>query len=334
MRNKIMIIGGHGQVGQYITRALKEEALVLAGRSQEKITAFMKTNGINCEIRILDIKDPDWTLLEDVKTLIVCVDQTDTKLIKYCNENAMVYMDITANSDFIHKVLALDINQASVVLGIGLAPGITNLLAHELTKYLTAPAEVQLHVILGMGDKHGDEAISWTLKQFTSPYFHKKYKQLKPFSMSSSTRYKNKLLPTYNFNFVDQHMLNRRKDNVIYTTYFGFDVAPLSRFLHLMQKANMMNVFHWKWIQSAIGKTMKKPIMGSDMFMASAEAQGKILRVIGNDEAKFTGLVAGEVAKVLVSSNLQPGCLFIEDVISLDQLSKNIGFKVLKKVKG
>jgi saccharopine dehydrogenase (NAD+, L-lysine-forming) len=332
MRNKIMIIGGHGQVGQYITRALNGEALVLAGRSQEKMTAFIKANGIDGEIRILDIQDPDWTLLEDVKTLIVCVDQTDTKLIKYCNKNDMVYMDVTANSDFINQVHKLNIDQASVVLGIGLAPGITNLLAHELTKYLTPPAEVQLHVILGMGDKHGDEAISWTLKQFTSPYVHKKYKQLKPFAISSATRYKNKSFPTYNFNFVDQHMLNRRKEDVIYTTYFGFDVAFLSRLLHFMQKANMMHVFKWNWIQSAIRKTMKKPFMGSNMFMASAESQGKTIRVIGKDEARFTGLVAGEAAKVLVSSNLQPGCLGIEDLISLDQLSKNIGFKVIKNV--
>ena len=331
MRDKIMIVGGHGQVGQYISRALNGENLVLAGRSQEKIEAYLKTSHMNAEIRVLDIHKPDWALLEDIRALIVCVDQTDTKLIEYCNKNEMAYMDVTANSDFIQKVYELNIDRASIVLGIGLAPGITNLLAHELTKKLTPPAEVRLHVVLGMGDKHGDEAISWTLKQFTSPYTHKKYNQLKPLSMASSIRYKKKQLPTYNFNFVDQHMLNRNREDMIYTTYFGFDVAFLSRFLHVMQKANIMGVFKWPFIQSGIRTMMKKPFMGSDMFMAAAEAQGKTIKVVGKDEAKFTGLVAAEVAKVLATTKLRPGLLGIEDVVTLDQLSKNLSFKVIKK---
>ena len=331
MRDKIMIVGGHGQVGQYISRALNGENLVLAGRSQEKIAAFLKTSHIKAEIRILDIHTPDWALLEDIRALIVCVDQTDKKLIQYCNNNEMAYMDVTANSDFIQKVYDLNIDRASIVLGIGLAPGITNLLAHELTKKLTPPAEVQLHVILGMGDKHGDEAISWTLKQFTTPYTHKKYNQLKPLSLASSTRYKNKQLPTYNFNFVDQHMFNRNREGMVYTTYFGFDVAFLSRLLHLMQKVNVMGVFKWPFLQSGIRKMMKKPFMGSDMFMATAEAQGKALKVVGKDEAKFTGLVAAEVAKNLAGSKLRPGLLGIEDVVTLDQLSKAIGFKVIQR---
>jgi short subunit dehydrogenase-like uncharacterized protein len=34
---KIMIIGGHGKVGQFITKELKNYSLILAGRNEEKM---------------------------------------------------------------------------------------------------------------------------------------------------------------------------------------------------------------------------------------------------------------------------------------------------------
>jgi saccharopine dehydrogenase-like NADP-dependent oxidoreductase len=45
---------------------------------------------------------------------------------------------------------------------VGLAPGLTNLLAAEV--YATSPGPVDIAVLLGAGEKHGAAAIDWTYR--------------------------------------------------------------------------------------------------------------------------------------------------------------------------
>ena len=132
---KIMIIGGHGKVGQSITKELKNYCLILAGRNEEKMKRFIQKEQLKAEICVMDILHIDFALLQNVGWIIVCVDQENTLLVEYCDKNGIDYMDVTANSEYIDKIRRLELNGTSkILLGIGLAPGLTNLLAEQLLR--------------------------------------------------------------------------------------------------------------------------------------------------------------------------------------------------------
>ncbi|WP_161487845.1 hypothetical protein [Paenibacillus glacialis] len=46
---------------------------------------------------------------------------------------------------------------------MGLAPGITNLLAREAERQLCMTEEIEIAVMLGLGDAHGKAEIEWTV---------------------------------------------------------------------------------------------------------------------------------------------------------------------------
>src|SRR3546814_12716783 len=51
------------------------------------------------------------------------------------------------------------------IIGVGLAPGIANLLARQLASVRDDWETFSIVVHLGMGDRHGAEAIAWPLRQ-------------------------------------------------------------------------------------------------------------------------------------------------------------------------
>ncbi len=106
VKNKIMIIGGHGKVGQSITRALKDLNLILVGRNEEKMRNFLTKENIQAQTRTMNIDSIDFTALQDVFCVIVCVDQDSTTLVQYCDKHGINYMDVTANSEYVKSSIS------------------------------------------------------------------------------------------------------------------------------------------------------------------------------------------------------------------------------------
>ena len=324
VKNKIMIIGGHGKVGRSITRALKDHHLILVGRSKEKMRDFLAKENIQAETRTMNIDSIDFTALQDVFCVIVCVDQDSTTLVQYCDKHGINYMDVTANSEYIEKIQQLPLSgNSNILLGVGLAPGLTNLLAENFVQKHPSAKDIEIQLILGLGEKHGDAAIKWTLDNFIKDYSHKALGKLRPFTKKSSVMIHGKRLRTYNFNFVDQHMLNRAYPDKYFTTYLGFDQSFVTSFIYGLKKIGLLQLLHVKNIYSITETFFRNPKFGTDVFIASVLAQGHVLCAMGQDEGRFTGLIAGEVAKRFVSMDLKGGMLGIADVIGLDEVIEN-----------
>lgn len=322
-----MIIGGHGNVGQYITRELKDYDLILVGRNKDKIKKFLDQENIQAEICVMDVHHMDYSKLEQVSCVIACIDQENTKLVHYCDKHSIDYMDVTANSDYINKIMQLKLSNTSrILLGVGLAPGLTNLLAETLIHTHPEIKKVDIQVILGLGERHGDAAIQWTLDNFIKNYRHRTLKDMKPFMRKSKLNASEKKLVTYNFNFVDQHMLNQKYENKSFTTYLGFDQSIITSFLHGAKKLGLLNSLKNKRVYHIAENFLKNPKFGTNIFIASAQSGEHALTVSGQDEGKFTGLIAAEVAKRFVTSNLQKGLLGISDVIGLKEVVHNEAF--------
>lgn len=324
LKKKIMIIGGHGKVGQYITRELKHYNLILVGRNEDKIKRFLNKEKIQAKTCSMDIHKIDFTKLDDVGWVIVCVDQTNTKLIEFCDTHGMDYMDVTANSEYIERIQQLKLRGTSkILLGVGLAPGLTNLLAEKFIIMHPSADTINIELILGLGEKHGNAAIRWTLDNFLKSYEHKTLGYIRPFTQKNAIYTGEKNLRTYNFNFVDQHMLNRKYKDKTFTTYLGFDQSIVTKVIYMANKLRLLKLLKYKPIYHVAEEVLRNPIFGTDLFIATVQSGENAISAWGHDEGRFTGLIAAEAAKKMATKELNSGLLGISDVIRIEDVAND-----------
>jgi len=71
---------------------------------------------------------------------VVCVEQHDTRFVEACLLRGLDHVEISASHDFLQRVEALDPlaskSGSRCILSVGLAPGVTNLLARRVTDSL------------------------------------------------------------------------------------------------------------------------------------------------------------------------------------------------------
>lgn len=106
-------------------------------------------------------------LLGKVKLVVMCLDQQDTRLAEACLQSGTHYVDVSASGDFLTMLQRLDPVKhklkAAAVLSVGLAPGLTNLLAAQAVQELDHTEQIDISIMLGLGDSHGQAAMEWTV---------------------------------------------------------------------------------------------------------------------------------------------------------------------------
>lgn len=316
-----MIIGGHGAVGQTISKALNHHSLVIGGRNTEKIQLFINSNLKDAQSRKIDIHTFDESLFHDVHTVIVCVDQNSTELVEYCINNNLNYMDVSANSDYIDKVQKLEFtNKSSILLGVGIAPGVTNILATQLIKENPNLKNVDIHVILGLGEKHGSAAIDWTLDNMIASYTLKNV-TYKPLNMRSQFTHHSVKYDTFNFNFADQYLLNNKYPEFNFFTYMGFDKPLATRMIHQLMNLNLSGFLKTKNGYKLTKHALLNPKFGSDYFIIHVSNGMDELVFDGYNEAYYTGQFAAISAVKLVDDSLPFGLIGMDDIVSYNDLS-------------
>lgn len=104
----------------------------------------------------------------------LCVDVPDGSLHAVCLEEGVSVVDVTASAEQFANVEALAPiarkRGASIVLSVGVAPGLTNVLARQAVSALGGHAEsVDLTVMVGAREEHGAEAVRWTIDGILEP---------------------------------------------------------------------------------------------------------------------------------------------------------------------
>ena len=90
MRDKILIVGGYGQVGKYVTLELANifpKHVIVAGRTLEKANAFAKENNNLFETLKFDIYDKEIfsALMVNIKIVIMCLSPNNNDFSQYCH---------------------------------------------------------------------------------------------------------------------------------------------------------------------------------------------------------------------------------------------------------
>lgn len=337
-RNHIVVIGGYGHVGQKICTSLADKypgKVFAAGRNKRKAEQFSSsTDGRVLALEIDVTKDVDWSLFEQVRLIIVCIDQLDTQFVQGCLERGIDYIDISASYSFLSSIERLNSHAiekgATGVLSVGLAPGLTNLLSRWIKEQLYSIEELNIYIMLGMGDDHGKAAIEWTLhnaKTDFSQWIHGQQEQIASFSSGKKVFWGDEIgwRKAYRFNFADQHVLSRTLHIPKVSTRLSLDSKPVTESIAWLRRRGWL-----KYMPLSLGVTLLGNIkMGDPLYMVKVEGRGRTASgeglqvetmIKGEYEANVTAAVTSYIADSLYQSSHPKGIYHIEQLFDWDSL--------------
>ncbi|MDQ0193575.1 saccharopine dehydrogenase family protein [Paenibacillus wynnii] len=343
MKEHIVVIGGYGHVGQMICRELCElypGKVFAAGRSLERAELFSRATGgkvMPLQLNINEPVNPD--VLDNVKLIIMCLDQTDTNFVRSCFEREILYVDISANVSFLSQVEKLHSEaydrHTTAVLSIGLAPGMTNLMALHATGLMDQTDAIDISIMLGLGDQHGKAAIEWTIDNLGT-----QFGVIKDGRMTAVSSFKDGKITdfgiglgrkkAYRFNFSDQHVLPRTLGVSSVSTRLCFDSTPVTELLAWLRTAGVFHLLRYRPIRNIVVQLFGRIHLGTEMFAVKIDARGKKSQenmlvecfLQGRKEAEITAKVASAVADAVYRSPYPHGVYHIDQLFDLETLCR------------
>ncbi|MFV2045238.1 MAG: saccharopine dehydrogenase NADP-binding domain-containing protein [Anaerolineales bacterium] len=334
---KILIVGGYGGVGRTIARILSDEfpqQIVVAGRSYDKASQFSVELGHSVSPMELDITSEalPTALLDEVALVVMCVDQDETRFVEECIRRGIDYIDITASYDFLSKLEKLDAEAkthgSTVVLSVGLAPGVTNLLAGYAKSRIEAVEHVDMFILLGLGEEHGEAAVRWTVENLNKEFRIRDAegpRRVRTFHEGKTTLFPGGLgrRKAYRFDFSDQHVIPRTLSIDSASTWLCFESALVTDSFAILERLKILTLLRFRTIQNFLVSMLRSFHFGSEIFVLRAEAYRRSdvehpayeCTIMGNGEGRATGIVASKVVSLVYRSTLSSGVFHLEEVV-------------------
>ena len=118
-------------------------------------------------------------------------------------------------------------------------------------------------------------------------------------------------------------MLSVKYKDKSFTTYLGFDQSLVTKMIYLAARLGILSLLKYKPVYAAAEKFLRNPKVGTDVFMVTVQWKDKSMSAIGQNEGRFTGLIAAEAAKRMATKALKNGLLDISDVLRVEDIIGN-----------
>lgn len=344
----IILVGGYGQVGQEVAGVLAPRypgRVVLAGRTLATARAAAATIGHGTRAAQLDADNLHQAdaLLSDAALVLACAGHTRPALAEASFRAGAHYADVTADSTLIAGIEALDPlarrHGATTVLSVGLAPGLTNLLAAAAAAGLDSVHRVDLLVRLGIGDTHGPAALGWTLDALNGEFdvpepsgsrrvrpFTERRRFLLPDALpAAAPGYRpgrHRPVVGHLFDFPEQRTLPRTLGVPAAVSWLALDPPLVGTALAVAARSGVARLLTHPRARRLALAALSRTHIGTDTAGAAATATGLragapaelTLAVSGRSEATITAHVAALIAEQLLTHGIAPGVHHLEQV--------------------
>lgn len=342
MKEKIVVVGGYGHVGSGICDRLGKlypGKVYAAGRSLDKSEAYSLTTQGRVKPMKLDSRAlPDENWFREVAVVVMCLDQQDTLFAESCLKNGIHYIDVAASGDWFEKVERLadsaKIGGASAILSVGLAPGLTNLLARTVAEGSRDELSIEIGIMLGLGDSHGKAAIEWTVKGLSEPFevTERGKKTIKQaFSEGKTAFYGSRLgrHKGYRFPFSDQVALPRSLGASSVSTRLCFDSRMVTALVALFAPLGLRRLLQWSAFRKLFASSLEAIKMGSDVYALSVVSfdGDQVLRrarLSGRNESDITAAAAAATAKLVYEGAAPAGIFHSEELFALQATGREL----------
>lgn len=175
----ILLVGGYGVVGRRIAARLAPlfpGQVVIAGRDERRADDLCRELGQGSRARRIDVGNVAAisAALDGVHTVMTCVAQSEMHLLRTCIARGVAYTDIAPRLAFWQGAEEMDAEArrtgARIILGAGLSPGISNMMAARMAKDVGRVDSVETAILLSLGDEYGPDSLHHVLEAVTQPF--------------------------------------------------------------------------------------------------------------------------------------------------------------------
>jgi len=345
MKQDILIVGGYGAVGKHVVMELAKicpENIIIAGRNLNEAERFIKETGLPIRAKQLDIYEPSSfdQNLETIHTVMVCLGIKNTKFAETCIDHGIHYIDISASNEIPSQLKQLEEkaiqNQVTCLLGVGIAPGLSTLLAQKMVEEMEQVTELNFSLMLGLGEQHGTDGVKWFLDNLRTD-FEANGSSIKPFIHKQRAHFPEPLgvRKSYTFNLADREILSETLQIPTVHTYFCYDAKFVTGLIHFLQKIRFLSIlkntkvfnFFWKIFSS---DAMSKQTKLSDVIGLHIEATGlksgitttHYGTITGNNSSALTAKTATYTALQIRNDRYPYGIHYLNEVTHLDQIAE------------
>lgn len=331
MKDRIIVVGGYGQVGKVICEELGKaypRKVYTAGRNLQKAEQFSNHMEGNVLPLRLDVSEriPDG-FFQDVALVVMCFNLQHTDFVQACVQHHVDYIDVTADFSIMASIQEIHPVDSTVVLSVGLAPGISNMLVKQGKDRLDQVDAAHIYVLLGLGEAHGRAAIEWTVDNLNTSYSvieQGSAKQVRSFTDGKKVDFPvgpgQKM--AYRFNFSDQHVLPRTLEIPSVSTRLCFDSGLLTAMLAGITRIGIVRWLLHPALREVVVALFEKLKWGSEVYALKADVtgtyNGRPVRyqgsVHGEQEFYVTGRVAAFVAKEIYTRKFPIGVYHMEEL--------------------
>ncbi|WP_236568115.1 MULTISPECIES: saccharopine dehydrogenase [unclassified Nocardiopsis] len=302
---RILILGGYGAVGAPTTALLRRAGHTCwtAGRDRTRAD------------RPVDLAEHGLggyrAALAGADAVVNASGAEDPALAGAAAEHGAAFVDATATTAYVRSLERLA-PRAPVLLSVGLAPGLTNLLAADLHAAAPGGTEMDLAVALGVGERHGAAATAWSYgllgRTFADPATGEPVRNLtrpRTFDLPGLGRRR-----LYRADFCDQHVLTRDLGRPV-RTRFGVDSRALTAALALLGR-----------LPGARGLPTGIHLPGSDAWVVLAQAGGHRRWARGRGQSLATAALTAWAVSLV--GGLDPGVHHLHRVAALGDLPPDL----------
>jgi hypothetical protein len=314
---KILILGGYGAVGRGAATALVRQdpqpVVVVAGRNPPTAQPVPGTTAMRVDASSAsDVAG----VLNGVDAVLMCAERHNARVARACLERGIHYLDVSACHEVHAEIEELDDlamrHDATAVLSVGLAPGITNLLARHCVER-SPTREVRIGVLLGSGERHGWAALAWTLDglgrldgswamDFPAPY---------------GTR------TVHRFPFSDQYTLPDTLGISAASTGLCLDSRLTTALLAAAGRPAVARLLRHPKVRDILLTALARIHLGGDGFAVTVRSGTAQAAFSGRGQSRATGLTAATLVRRLPA--LPAGVRHIEQLVEPAAFLTEIG---------
>ncbi|MBQ1090052.1 saccharopine dehydrogenase family protein [Streptomyces sp. B93] len=320
---RVLVVGGYGAVGAVVTTTLTDwfpGRVVPAGRDEARAR---RLGGVRADVTRPEEFARTLDTLADVSVVVLCVEPQDAEIARICLRRGVHLVDIGATPRLLTAVADLHDEAvaagATAVLSVGVAPGLTNLLARRVHEAVGGAERLDITVLLGSGERHGGDAVRWTVAGLTEPV---------------EARPRRTALPGYGtrtahpFPFSDQHTLPNTLGVPEVTTRLCLDSRSLTSMLFALRRTGLLHTARHPAVRRTLTAVFRRVHIGGDGFAVRADARRgdhhAALALTGHGQSRITGLVAAHVTRELLTGTPPTGVHHIEQLPPLTTLPNTL----------
>lgn len=170
-RAEILVVGGYGEVGRLLAKQLEcayPGCVVVGGRNPERATSVRARH-----IDVDDVASIE-VALDGVATVVACVRQREPHLLRAAVRRGLAYTSIAPPPMDWPGLEPLRTSApktgARVIVGAGIEPGISSILARELAKSVGEVDSIETALLLAVGDNYGADSMAFILDEIGERY--------------------------------------------------------------------------------------------------------------------------------------------------------------------